>query len=144
MSSHAHAGESYGVEGAGSDGVTICRSASEVRTAFGKLEGTKNILGLQNYAVLCQEFLAGIEWVVDTVSRQGEHKVVALWRYDKRDYYGSDRHAAIELMTRAIRLPAAAIDGSWGPPLPSDCVSESHPRTRPRRVPWNAAVQCGE
>ena len=23
------------------------------------------------------------------MSRDGEHKVVALWRYDKRDYYGS-------------------------------------------------------
>ena len=23
------------------------------------------------------------------MSRGGEHKVVALWRYDKRDYYGS-------------------------------------------------------
>ena len=26
---------------------------------------------------------------MDSVSRGGEHKVVALWRYDKRDYYGS-------------------------------------------------------
>ena len=39
--------------------------------------------------MLCQEFLAGDEYVVDSVSRGGEHKVVALWRYDKRDYYGS-------------------------------------------------------
>ena len=77
------------VEGAGSDGVTICNSAEAVRAAFAKLEGTKNILGLQNYAVLCQEFLSGTEYVVDTVSRDGVHKVVALWRYDKRDYYGS-------------------------------------------------------
>ena len=77
------------VEGAGSDGVSICNSAEEVRAAFGRLEGTKNILGLENYAVLCQEFLAGDEYVVDSVSRGGVHKVVALWRYDKRDYYGS-------------------------------------------------------
>ena len=60
-----------------------------MRLAFGKLEGTKNILGLDNYAVLCQEYLEGDEWVVDTVSRAGEHKVVALWKYDKRDYHGS-------------------------------------------------------
>ena len=31
-----------------------------------------------------QELLDGDEWVVDTVSRQGEHKVVALWRYAER------------------------------------------------------------
>ena len=36
-----------------------------------------------------QEFLAGDEYVVDTVSRAGAHKVVAIWRYDKRDYHGS-------------------------------------------------------
>ena len=44
------------------------------------------------YSVLLQEYLSdagSAEWVVDTVSRGGEHKVVALWRYDKRDYYGS-------------------------------------------------------
>lgn len=77
------------VEGAGSDGVTVCESAAAVRAAFAKLEGTKNILGLENYAVLCQEFLAGDEYVVDTVSSGGSHKVVAIWRYDKRDYHGS-------------------------------------------------------
>lgn len=77
------------VEGAGSDGVSICNSADEVRAAFGRLEGTKNILGLENYAVLCQEFLAGDEYVVDSVSCGGVHKVVAIWRYDKRDYFGS-------------------------------------------------------
>jgi len=27
--------------------------------------------------------------VIDTVSRDGEHKVVAIWKYDKRDYHGS-------------------------------------------------------
>ena len=43
------------VEGAGSDGVSICSSAEAVRAAFGRLEGTKNILGLENYAVLCPE-----------------------------------------------------------------------------------------
>ena len=63
-----------------------------MRLAFGKLEGTKNILGLDNYAVLCQEYLEGDEWVVDTVSRAGEHKAVALWKYDKRDYHGMRLH----------------------------------------------------
>ncbi len=43
------------VEGAGSDGVSICSSAGEVRSAYLGLEGTKNVLGLTNYAVLLQE-----------------------------------------------------------------------------------------
>ena len=36
-----------------------------------------------------QEYLRGDEYVVDTVSRDGEHKVVALWRYDKRAANGA-------------------------------------------------------
>lgn len=41
-------------------------------------------LGLENKATLIQEYLSGIEYVVDTVSRDGVHKVVAVWQYDKR------------------------------------------------------------
>jgi len=72
------------VEGAGSDGVFICNSEKEVREAYASLEGTKNVLGLTNYAVLLQEYLRGDEYVVDTVSRSGVHKCVAIWKYDKR------------------------------------------------------------
>jgi hypothetical protein len=36
-----------------------------------------------NDAVVVQEYLTGVEYVVDTVSRHGKHKVVALWAYDK-------------------------------------------------------------
>jgi len=77
------------VEGAGSDGVFICDSPDAVRDAFKALEGTKNALGLENYSVLLQEYLSGEEYVVDTVSRDGEHKCVALWVYDKRLFNGS-------------------------------------------------------
>lgn len=77
------------VEGAGSDGVFICNSPDEVRSAYGSLEGTKNVLGLTNYSVLLQEYLKGDEYVVDTVSRSGVHKCVAIWKYDKRMFNGS-------------------------------------------------------
>ena len=40
--------------GAGSDGVTICNSHQEVRAAFLKLDGTRNVLGLTTYEVLIQ------------------------------------------------------------------------------------------
>ena len=77
------------VEGAGSDGVFICDSPEAVRTGFTTLEGTKNVLGLTNYSVLLQEYLRGDEYVVDTVSRSGVHKCVAIWKYDKRMFNGS-------------------------------------------------------
>ena len=39
-------------------------------------------------AVLVQEWIEGVEYAVDTVSRDGEHKVTAMWRYDKRPVNG--------------------------------------------------------
>jgi len=72
------------VEGAGSDGVSICDSPDEVRASYAKLEGSSNVLGLLNSEVLLQEYLRGDEYVVDTVSADGVHKCVAIWKYDKR------------------------------------------------------------
>ena len=40
-------------------------------------------------SVLLQEALQGEEWVVDTISREGEHKVIAIWRYDKGEANGA-------------------------------------------------------
>lgn len=39
--------------------------------------------------MVLQEFLCGKEYVVDCVSKDGEHKVVAIWEYDKRQANGS-------------------------------------------------------
>merc|ERR1711920_680015 len=40
-------------------------------------------------AVLCQEFLKGKEYVIDCVSRDGVHKCVMVWVYDKRPTNGA-------------------------------------------------------
>lgn len=36
-----------------------------------------------------QEYLEGVEYVVDIVSREGQHKVVAVWEYDRRPVNGA-------------------------------------------------------
>ncbi|CAK4085457.1 unnamed protein product [Aphanomyces euteiches] len=77
------------VESAGSDDVFLCRSMEDVKKAFGSIQGKINHLGLQNRSTLVQEYLVGTEYVVDTVSRNGEHKVVAVWEYDKRAVNGA-------------------------------------------------------
>mmetsp|Transcript_5102 Transcript_5102/g.5800 ORF Transcript_5102/g.5800 Transcript_5102/m.5800 type:complete len:461 (-) Transcript_5102:652-2034(-) len=86
--------------GAGSDDVYLCNSRDEVKKAFFKINGTLNSLGIMNDGVLIQEFLAGTEYVVDTMTRNGHHKVVAMWHYDKRPangrfnvYFGTIPHA---------------------------------------------------
>jgi biotin carboxylase len=77
------------VDSAGSEDVTLCLSWNEVKIAFGNIIGKVNGLGLVNKAVLVQEYLEGTEYVVDCVSRDGEHKVVAIWEYDRRSVNGA-------------------------------------------------------
>ncbi|RHY87915.1 hypothetical protein DYB37_004019 [Aphanomyces astaci] len=72
------------VDSAGSDDVTLCTSLDEVRSCFRHVIGKINHLGIENTNLLVQEYLEGTEYVVDSVSRNGEHKVVAVWEYDKR------------------------------------------------------------
>ena len=76
------------IRSSGSDHVYLCHSEEELQRRFEEILGQKNQLGFVNDAVVVQEFLEGLEYVVDTVSRRGVHKVVALWEYDKRFFSG--------------------------------------------------------
>jgi len=73
---------------AGSDRVYKCANAEEAVQAFGEICGVTNGLGHMSDSALVQEFLEGTEYVVDSVSRDGVHKAVAIWEYDKRDANG--------------------------------------------------------
>ena len=78
------------VESCGSDGVKICRTTNEVQDHVTLLmEGPRKV-GAQSTAVLCQEFLKRTEYVVDHVSRDGVHKTMMVWVYDKRPTNGGD------------------------------------------------------
>lgn len=106
--------------GCGSDQVYLCDSEEAVRAAHGSVSGAiaHGRIGEKNEDSLVQEYLDGEELVVDTVSSGGEHRVVAVWRYDKRRvngrdfvYFatklcgaprGSDARAAAEYVLRAL------------------------------------------
>ncbi|MDH3281015.1 MAG: ATP-grasp domain-containing protein [Gammaproteobacteria bacterium] len=66
-----------------SDSVHLCHSAANAVHAFECIMNTRNVLGLDNGAVLAQEFLDGTEYIIDTVSCQGQHRVAALWRGER-------------------------------------------------------------
>ena len=51
--------------------------------------GKVNSLGCVNEGVLVQEYLQGTEYVIDTCSFKGTHKVIALWEYDRRPTNGA-------------------------------------------------------
>jgi biotin carboxylase len=50
---------------------------------------SQRVNGGANAGVICQEFLKGDEYVVDHVSRDGVHKTVMIWIYDKRPTNGA-------------------------------------------------------
>ena len=60
---------------AGSDSIFKCRDEAQARRAFEAIIHKPNALGGVNEAVVVQEFLQGTEYIVDTVSRDGQHKV---------------------------------------------------------------------
>jgi biotin carboxylase len=78
------------IQSAGSDDVIKCTSVAEVKGAFDKINGAVNGLGVINEGILVQEYLEGAEYVVDSVSRDGVHKVTAIWEYDKRSVNGAN------------------------------------------------------
>ena len=76
--------------------------------------------------MLLQEYLVGEEWIVDTMSRDGEHVVVAIWRYDKGEangapfcYYGAEPVGCTDERARGVAAYALAVldalEWRWGP-----------------------------
>jgi len=86
-----------------SEGVHLCRDESGLREAFADVRGRRNKLGLVNDVVLAQECLGGTEYVVDTVSYEGRHRLAGVWRYG-RGARGTSRFGTFktkELLPRA-------------------------------------------
>ena len=73
----------------GTDGVTFCTSFDAAARAVDELADRTNRFGFRNDQVLVQEFLEGTEWVVNTVSWTGRHKVTDLWRLAKKRVAGA-------------------------------------------------------
>jgi biotin carboxylase len=77
------------LDSAGSDGVKLCHSYEDAKDHFLALIGSEMVNGGVCEEALCQEFLRGKEYVVDNVSRDGVHKTVMVWCYDKRAVNGA-------------------------------------------------------
>lgn len=93
---------------ASTDGVSVCRSAAEVRAAAGAVLGTRDIFDRLNREVLVQSYLDGTEYVVDVV-RCAEHRhVCGVWRYDKADV-GSKRIYDRETVVAPDEWPVAEL-----------------------------------
>ena len=82
-----------------SDSVAFCCSADEVRAAAGRILAGTNVLGCRNPAVLVQEFLAGTEYIVDTVTCDGGRKTTAFWQYNRPPTEGAGEFISYDAMT---------------------------------------------
>jgi biotin carboxylase len=71
------------VASCGTDNVMACPSPEQVRAAHEKIMSSTDRFGKTNETVLAQEFLDGNEYYVNTVSRNGTHRTVDIWRYYK-------------------------------------------------------------
>ena len=87
-------------EGTGSEGVRLCASAADAQQHVEWLlanqkpaavtPGAIAVAAGSSCSVVVQEYLSGGEYVVDSVTRGGVHKIVMLWEYDKRQANGVD------------------------------------------------------
>lgn len=69
--------------GAGTQGVFLCENEEEMLAAVRTLFETAEKQGLKDSKVLVQERINGVEYVVNTVSCNGKHRVVSIGQYDK-------------------------------------------------------------
>jgi biotin carboxylase len=78
------------VASSSTDNVMACSSPEQVRVAHEKIMTSTDRHGKANTVVLAQEFLDGDEYFVNTVSRDGRHHTVEIWRYYKRRVPGGN------------------------------------------------------
>ncbi|MFE5855349.1 ATP-grasp domain-containing protein [Streptomyces sp. NPDC056500] len=73
---------------AGADNVFICRTVAEATAAYTAIMTSADRYGQRNTVALAQQFLSGTEHYVNTVSRDGQHRIVEVWCYHKRSVDG--------------------------------------------------------
>ncbi|MFG1951992.1 ATP-grasp domain-containing protein [Micromonospora sp. NPDC048830] len=71
------------IRSAAGDGVSFCATPEESVAGYRAALGAENVFSARNEAVVAQEYLVGPEYVVDTVSRDGQHHVTDIWKYEK-------------------------------------------------------------
>lgn len=67
----------------GADRVSLCHDDDELKAAFQASIGSLGRQGRVIQEVVVQEFMRGTEYIVDTVSHQGHHMIVNIWRYNR-------------------------------------------------------------
>ena len=101
--------------GAGSVGVRICNNRDELIKAYKELENSLNMYGEEGVKTLIQEKIDGTEYIVNTVSYNGVHRLSSIWRYQKQVVEGGGKvydycESINSLETGCTRLVKYAFD----------------------------------
>ena len=70
-------------ESAGTVGLKICSSLDECLDHFGKMLSMYTMSGSTDSPILIQEYIGGTEYIVNSISVNGKHKITDVWRYEK-------------------------------------------------------------
>ncbi len=70
--------------GAGSMGVRFCKGKKDLLTKFSEQLGQIGCLGDIAQELLIQERIIGSEYIVNTLTFNGIHKVTSIWKYEKK------------------------------------------------------------
>ncbi|MFG2805867.1 MFS transporter [Streptomyces massasporeus] len=89
------------VRSAAGDHVFFCDTPEEALAAYRKIDGATNVFSERNHGVVAQEYLCGTEYIVNTVSRDGHHRICEIWRTSRLAVNGlSDLADAAYLIDR--------------------------------------------
>ena len=72
------------LQSAASDGIRFCNTLAAVLDYAESLIGQNNLFGHPNDHILIQSYIDGQEFVVNTISWNGKHKITDVWLYHKR------------------------------------------------------------
>ncbi len=70
-------------ESAGTVGLKICSSLDECVDHFRKMLSMYTMSGSTDSPILIQEYIGGTEYIVNSISVDGKHKITDVWRYEK-------------------------------------------------------------
>jgi hypothetical protein len=87
------------LKGSGGAGTYKVSGMKQAKAIFDEVHGSVDATADVNSQILIQEYLVGREYAVDSVSRDGVHKVVAVWFEDFREANGVfDQYFGFKLM----------------------------------------------
>ncbi|WP_338526303.1 ATP-grasp domain-containing protein [Pseudomonas batumici] len=127
------------LDSAGSDNVFICTDEAQLHAAIDCILGSTNLMMRNNLAMLLQEYLEGDEYVINSVSHNGEHWITDAWKctkaltpegrkiYDREDLLPADA-PELDTLIRYVEGVLDALSISHGPAHTEVILTAQGPR----------------